>query len=56
MLRDVCTKPVVTVTAETPIREAARLMQDKNNGSLVVASTASGRAPTSATSCIRTRR
>lgn len=36
MLRDMCTKPVVTVTAETPIREAARLMHDKNIGAVVV--------------------
>jgi CBS domain-containing protein len=37
MLRDVCTKPVVTVTAETPISEAARLMHERNIGTVVVA-------------------
>lgn len=36
MLRQVCTKPVVTVAAETPISEAARLMHDKNIGAVVV--------------------
>jgi len=36
MLRQVCTKPVVTVSAVTPISEAARLMHDRNIGAVVV--------------------
>jgi CBS domain-containing protein len=36
MLKQVCTKPVVTVTADTPISEAARLMHDKSVGAVVV--------------------
>ena len=37
MLRQLCTKPVVTVSADAPIGEAARLMHDKNIGAIVVA-------------------
>ncbi len=37
MLRQVCTKPAVTVSADTPISEAARLMHDKNIGSVIIA-------------------
>jgi CBS domain-containing protein len=36
MLRDICPKPVVTVTTEAPIGEAARLMHDKHVGGVVV--------------------
>ncbi|HLC43125.1 MAG TPA: CBS domain-containing protein [Methylomirabilota bacterium] len=36
MIGDVCTKPVVTVQADTTVEEAARLMRAKNIGALVV--------------------
>lgn len=36
MLRDIGTKPAVTLTAEAPIGEAASLMRDKNVGDVVV--------------------
>jgi CBS domain-containing protein len=36
MLGQVCTKPVVTASANTTIAEAARLMRTKNVGALVV--------------------
>lgn len=36
MLRQVCTKPVVTLSAEAPISEAARLMHDRNVGAVVI--------------------
>ncbi len=36
MLGEVCTKPVVTVSAQTSVREAARLMRQKKVGAVVV--------------------
>lgn len=36
MLRQVCTKPVVTLAAEAPISEAARLMHDRKVGTVVI--------------------
>ncbi len=36
MLREVCTKPPVTLPAGAPISEAARLMQERNVGTIVV--------------------
>ncbi len=36
MIRDVCTKPVVTISARATIQEAARLMRQKKVGALVV--------------------
>lgn len=36
MIGEVCTKPVVTVSATATVQEAARLMQRKNVGALVV--------------------
>jgi len=36
MIGDVCTKPVVTISAKATVREAARLMREKKVGALVV--------------------
>lgn len=40
MIRDVCTKPVVTVSPTATVAEAARLMRDKRVGAVVVTSSA----------------
>jgi CBS domain-containing protein len=40
MIRDVCTKPVVTLSATATVAEAARLMRDKRVGAVVVTSSA----------------
>jgi CBS domain-containing protein len=39
MLRELCTKPVVTIGPDAPVRDAARLMRDKNVGAVVVVNT-----------------
>ncbi len=36
MIRQLCSKPVVTVAANATVREAARLMREKNVGAVVV--------------------
>ncbi len=36
MIRDVCSKPAVTVAGNTTVREAARLMRDKRVGAVIV--------------------
>lgn len=38
MIGEVCTKPVVTVSSKASVRDAARLMRQKNVGALVVVS------------------
>jgi CBS domain-containing protein len=39
MLKELCTKPVVTIGPDAPVRDAARLMRDKNVGAVVVVNT-----------------
>ena len=39
MLKELCTKPVVTIGPDAPVRDAARLMRDKNVGAVVVINT-----------------
>ncbi len=36
MIRDICSKPVVTVTGNTTVREAAKVMREKRVGALIV--------------------
>ncbi len=36
MIRDMCTRPVVTISARATVQEAARLMRQKKVGALVV--------------------
>ncbi len=36
MIRDICTKPVVTLAATATVAEAARLMRDKRVGTVVI--------------------
>lgn len=39
MLAEVCTKPVITLSPEATVLEAARLMKEKNVGAVVVTAT-----------------
>jgi CBS domain-containing protein len=40
MIRDICSKPPVTISADATVREAARAMRDKRVGALVVTNSA----------------
>lgn len=39
MIGQICTKPVVTIAPDAPVRDAARLMRAKNVGAVVIVNT-----------------